>query len=231
MTKLRRLCESIVTQIEEGALQAGDRLPSEERLAATFAVSVGTVQRALGRLAQSGLISRQHGRGTFVSGSRIGPADVAYLRFRDASGRDLTHYIHVTSIRRIARRGPWSTFLGDDGSHIRIERSISVGGRWTLFSEFWLRQSEFERLGGPDSTSLESNLRELLGQKLSLPTLRLDQWIRFTQMPHRIARHLGLKPDRPGFVMELRGYTLRDQPLFYQRVFAGPFSDSLVILR
>jgi DNA-binding GntR family transcriptional regulator len=68
MTKLARVSDSSVGRIESGALRQGDRLPSEERLAAGFRVSVGTVQKALSRLAHSGLISREHGRGTFVSG-------------------------------------------------------------------------------------------------------------------------------------------------------------------
>lgn len=231
MTKLGRVCDSIMGRIESGALREGDRLPSEEQLAAGFRVSVGTVQKALARLAHSGLISREHGRGTFVSGSRVGPADVNYLRFRDAKGRDLPHYITVKSVRRLKRKGAWSNFLGADGSYIRIERNMSVAGKVDLYSEFWLREAEFRRLNGIDRRILEKNLRVMLGQQLSLPTLRVDQVIRFERLLEPVARELGLQADRPGFVMEMRGYTLRDRPLFYQRVCAAPFSENLVIVR
>ncbi len=234
MTKLARVCDSIVGRIESGALRDGDRLPSEEQLAAGFRVSVGTVQKALSRLAHSGLISREHGRGTFVSGSRVGPGDVNYLRFRDADGRDLPHYINVRSVRRLKRKGPWSEFLGT-GANIRIERMISVGGKVDLYSEFWLRDAEFVRLksglNGSHRRYLEKNLRVLLGQELALPTLRVDQVIRFERLPKPVASDLGLGPEQPGFVMEMRGYTLRDRPLFYQRVCAAPFSANLVIVR
>jgi DNA-binding transcriptional regulator YhcF (GntR family) len=93
MTKVARVCESIVAGIESGSLRDGDRLPSETELASGLGVSVGTVQKALAQLATTGIVSREHGRGTFVSGSRIGPADVNYLRFRDAGGRDLPHFV------------------------------------------------------------------------------------------------------------------------------------------
>lgn len=227
MTKLARVCDSIVDRIESGALREGDRLPSEARLAEGFRVSVGTVQKALARLAHSGLISREHGRGTFVSGSRVGPADVNYLRFRDASGRDLPHYITVKSVRRMRRKGPWADFLGE-GTHVRIERSMSVGGKIDLYSEFWLRETEFVLI---ERAGLEKNLRVMLSQELSLPTLRVDQVIRFEPLAAPAARELALEPERPGFVMEMRGYTLRDRPLFYQRVCAAPFSENLVIIR
>jgi len=231
VTKLKRICDSIAGRVESGALREGDRLPSEERLATRFRVSVGTVQKALARLAHSGLISREHGRGTFVSGSRVGPADVNYLRFRDAAGRDLPHYITVKSVRRLRRKGAWSEFLGPQERYIRIERHMSVAGKVELYSEFWLREAEFERLNGADRRLLEKNLRVMLGQQLSLPTLRVDQVIRFERLAAPVARELGLQADRPGFVMELRGYTLRDRPLYYQKVSAAPFSENFVIVR
>ena len=219
-------------RIESGTLREGDRLPSEEELAGHFDVSVGTIQKALAGLAHSGLISRQHGRGTFVSGHSIAPADVRYLRFTDDAGNDLSSYVHFLKVARIKGVGPWSDFLGEGGV-ARIDRSINVGGRFDLYSQFWLREEDFARLGvnGVDHRALESNLRELLVQRLALPTLRVDQWIRFQPLPASVARRLGLAAAHPGFAMELRGYTLRDRPLYYQTVYSGPFTERLVVVR
>jgi GntR family transcriptional regulator len=230
VTKLEKISDTIIAEIEAGVLREGDQLPSEEKLAANYRVSVGTVQKALARLAQSGLISREHGRGTFVSGATVAPAEVRYLRFRDAEGTELPSYVHVRSVRRTTRKGAWSEFLGGE-RFVRIERSINVGSRLELYSEFWLREEEFARLGGVSRQALEKNLRELLGKQLSLPTLRADQWIRFAPLPPAAARVLGLDAGQPGFMMELRGYTLRDRALYYQCIYSGPFSEQLVIVR
>lgn len=54
-------------QIREGLLQPGQRLPSEDRLAASYHVSLITVRRALADLAAEGLLRRIQGRGTFVA--------------------------------------------------------------------------------------------------------------------------------------------------------------------
>ncbi|UUZ74993.1 winged helix-turn-helix domain-containing protein [Polaromonas sp. P1(28)-13] len=94
-TKLSRVSDEIMRSIESGLLHEGDRLPSEEELAALHEVSVGTVQKALGRLANTGVIRREHGRGTFVSGHKVAPVDVRYLRFIDEQGRELTSYVHA----------------------------------------------------------------------------------------------------------------------------------------
>jgi GntR family transcriptional regulator len=230
MTKLRSVSDAIIRSIESGALREGDRLPSEGELASFHGVSVGTIQKALARLTHSGLITREQGRGTFVSGTRVAPADVRYLRFRDEQGNELPSYVHARSVKRIKRKGPWSEFLAGDG-YVRIERVISVGGHFDLYSEFWLREEDFAQLGGLDRDALEKNLRELIGQRLSLPTLRVDQWIRFGPAPAAAAQELGLDPEAPAFIMELRGYTLRDQPLYYQSIYAAPFAERLMIVR
>ena len=54
MTKVSTVADSIIGNIELGALREGERLPSEEKLAAQYDVSVGTVQKALAGLANTG---------------------------------------------------------------------------------------------------------------------------------------------------------------------------------
>lgn len=230
MTKLSKIADTILADIESGVLREGDQLPSEEKLAAKYRVSVGTVQKALARLASTGIISREHGRGTFVSRTTIAPADLRFLRFRDADGNDLPSYVHVRSVRRTKRKGPWSEFLGGK-EFVRIERSINLGGRLELYSEFWLREKDFARLDGVNRRILEKNLRMLLGKQLALPTLRADQWIQFVSLPPTAAGVLGLESGQLGFLMQLRGYTLRDRELYYQRIYSGPFSEQLLVVR
>jgi GntR family transcriptional regulator len=53
-------------QIETGRLSGGERLPAEAELAGTFKLSRLTMRRALGELADEGLIERRQGVGTFV---------------------------------------------------------------------------------------------------------------------------------------------------------------------
>ena len=76
-------------------------------------------------------------------------------------------------------------------------------------------------MGGVDRNEMEHNLRDLIVQRLALPTLRVDQWIRFAPLPEPAAKALNRDGSLPGLVMELRGYTLRDRPLYYQCVYSG----------
>lgn len=57
-------------RIERGALQPGDRVPSENQLAEQFGVSRMTARRALLELTESGLLMRSQGLGSFVADTR-----------------------------------------------------------------------------------------------------------------------------------------------------------------
>lgn len=56
--------------VVRGKLRPGDKLPSEPEVAARFDCSVGTVRKALGVLANEGLIRPRHGVGVFVEEKR-----------------------------------------------------------------------------------------------------------------------------------------------------------------
>ena len=58
----------IVSNLREGSLLPGDRLPSENALSEKLQVSTITIKRALDDLRRQGLIQRIQGRGSFVVG-------------------------------------------------------------------------------------------------------------------------------------------------------------------
>lgn len=65
-----RVYREIAKEIESGALQPGDRLPSERWLCDELGVSRATVRRAIEELASDGLVEGR-GRGSFVTGDAI----------------------------------------------------------------------------------------------------------------------------------------------------------------
>ena len=245
-TKQQAIADRITQRIASGRWREGHRLPSEAKLAIDHGVSLGTMQKALGHLARAGVLSREHGRGTFVAGTQLLPADVRFLQFRDARGRVLPLFVKVLKVSRLRSAGPWSRFLGQRAC-VRIDRLFEAGARVRLASEFYLRTEDYEALGDAGArissrpgTSLArgtrqamnaDNLRELLAQRLSLPTVRVEQLIRVAPPSARSARLLGLDAGVAGFAMELFGHTVNDRPLYYQRIAGGAFRESLVIIR
>ena len=65
-----QLAELLEEEIVTGRWEPGIRVPSENELCSRYELSRTTVRQALARLEQEGLVSREKGRGTFVSMSR-----------------------------------------------------------------------------------------------------------------------------------------------------------------
>ena len=61
-----RLADSIESDISEGVLPAGTKLPPQRDLAYDIGVTIGTIGRAYSLVRQRGLVSGEVGRGTFV---------------------------------------------------------------------------------------------------------------------------------------------------------------------
>lgn len=65
--KYERVISWIEEEIENGNLNQGDRLPSENELMEQFQVSRQTVRRALEDLTGKGIVEGRRGSGTYVS--------------------------------------------------------------------------------------------------------------------------------------------------------------------
>ena len=61
-----QIVEQIRQRVVNGELQPGDQLPTVRQLATDLRVNFNTVARAYRLLDEAGLISTQHGRGTYV---------------------------------------------------------------------------------------------------------------------------------------------------------------------
>lgn len=82
--------EQLQARITRGALQAGDKLPSERELCAIFSTTRVTVRESLAQLEATGAIYRADRRGWFVTPERLWlirrrtPTSTGYARSRGA---------------------------------------------------------------------------------------------------------------------------------------------------
>ncbi len=76
-----QITEQIRQHIASGKLKPGDQLPTVRQMAADLRVNFNTVARAYRLLDEAGIISTQHGRGTFILG-KSSPENSAQLRLQ-----------------------------------------------------------------------------------------------------------------------------------------------------
>lgn len=98
-----------------------DRIPSEHQLMEEFAVSRGTVRKAIKTLVDEGLLVQEHGRGTFVSEPNVTtPAMGRPFSFAASLAERGIEYETRVILQEVIKAS------ADVASHLRIERNDLV---------------------------------------------------------------------------------------------------------
>ncbi|GCE13860.1 GntR family transcriptional regulator [Tengunoibacter tsumagoiensis] len=108
-----QLKENLREQIRAGVWQVGERLPSEQALHEQLAVSRATVRQALAELEREGYLSREHGRGTFVSKPKIAMRLSSVYSFTlDIEAKGMQAETRIVLFEYVIRRPEISALLG-----------------------------------------------------------------------------------------------------------------------
>ena len=105
--------------------------------------SLGTVQKAM-RVSPNSARSSGHDVAgpLFQSGPRnFRPMAISF--YERKGKRVYPIFSKVLEMRRIESRGPWSEFLGQDNSFVRIDQVIDIGHHFKIYTSFFLSFSHF----------------------------------------------------------------------------------------
>lgn len=230
--KARAISRAISDLIERGFWRPGDKLPTEKELGALLGVSMGTVQTAMRSLTSSGLVDRRRGSGSFVSQSHTFGGTILHFRFRRPGGEGLVPWeADVKSIDAIREQGPWSEFLSQSISFIRVCRTVRVDNALTLWSEVYVDGERFRPLLDLSLPVLSTkNLRVFLHERYNAPTFRMVHHVRCREISSEHARLIGCPAGISGLELKAFGYSYRDSPLIFQRIIIPPTDMELEIL-
>jgi GntR family transcriptional regulator len=136
---MRRICARAWT--------AGEALPAEDKLAAEFAVSLGTLRKAMGVLVDDGMVERIHGRGTFVTRAF---ERISLLRFVGFSLEKDKMLPQTATLDIQVRNSPMSARkklgLTSKEKILYLHRTRSIGGTVLLSEHIYLPHQKFSRL-------------------------------------------------------------------------------------
>lgn len=230
--KAKAVSRAISELIERGFWRPGDRLPTEKDLTMLLGVSLGTVQTAMRELTGSGLVDRRRGSGSFVSTSHDVGGTIWHFRFRLPGGGDLLPWeIDVKSIDVIHEEGPWSQFLTQSISFIRVCRTVRVNNEMTLWSEVYVDGERFRPLLDlPLDLLATKNLRVFLHERYNAPTFRMAHRVRCQEISPARAKMIGCEPGISGLEVKAYGHSYRDSPIIFQRIVIPPTELELEIL-
>jgi GntR family transcriptional regulator len=205
LPRYRQIIDALTRAIEQGAVTPGERIPPETDMAQLFSVSLGTMQKALVHLADSGFLQRRRRSGTFVAGR---PAeDVFVFRFRHPrTGEVLMPFTRVLSVSIDKSDGPWRKVLGVDRS-VRVDRLVWVEGDSPAFSQFHISLKHGRHLLDEPIENLHGvSFHRTLGRKFNLPTLRTTHRLQCRKLSQAACRHLIVPEGTFGTVWDVIGY-------------------------
>lgn len=106
--KYMRPSDAFAECIISGCFKPGQRVPTEMDLAHDLPVSVGTVQKALTKLASSGLVVRNRKTGTYIADHRSQVNELFVYRFKDPnSGKSMLPFVRTLTVETDQSDGPW----------------------------------------------------------------------------------------------------------------------------
>ena len=216
-----RLRAAVLDALSAGDWSPGDKLPPETEIARSVGLSLGTVQKALARLASEHVLIRRHGHGTFVSGDVSQPNQLLHFRFVADDGSALLPVYAEALDRTVVRgTGPWSEFLSAS-SCIRIRRRINVADEFDCLSEYYIDADKFAAvLEMPFRELHRVIIRNLLAKHFNAPAFSFSQRIYATAFPAPIRALLNKPKSRGhGMVLEINSYTHHRAPISFQNIF------------
>jgi GntR family frlABCD operon transcriptional regulator len=159
-----QLMLAIKEDIQNGKYKAGEQLPTEAELCSLYEVSRITARRAVSELVEDGILSRQQGKGTFVTSAKIKRELIAINGFYDfmkESGQtSLSRIISNTTISASERLSSVLQIpLGDPV--LQLKRLLFIENEPYIVQSLYFPLTRFPNLENivGDSTSTYSILK------------------------------------------------------------------------
>ena len=221
--KYARVLDALTDAIHSGELTPGQRLPAETALSAQLSVSLGTVQKALGRLADSGLVVRNRRTGTFVADRRSQAAEAWVYRFRDARTGELQMpFVRVLKVTQDNSRGPWRDLLGVQ-SCVRVDRLLWIENDPPAFTSVYFAHEHGRVLLDVPLEELHgSSTHRLMVEQFNLPTLRVEHRIGCRKLSDDACQWLRVPTGSLGTVWDVHDFSIADRPILFQRLQLPP---------
>ena len=215
----RQIKDRLMRALDLGEWQPGQMVPSESELARRFAVSQGTVRKAIEELAAEHVLVRRQGKGTFVSSHHEERAQFRFLRLRrDAGGLPETES-HILECRRL--RPPVDVArelqMRAGESAVFIRRMLNVDASPAVLDELWLPANLFRGLTQERLQQYKGPLYALFEASFGTRMLKAREQIKAIACPQEQSRRLGVATGTPVLLVDRLSTTYQDRPVEVRR--------------
>lgn len=197
----------------------GTAIPSEMELAARYAVSQGTVRKAIDELAAQNLLVRRQGKGTFVATHQEEDFQYRFLRLEPDSGEKFhlkNQFLACESIQADSYTAQLLKLKAGDPV-IHIERIQSSVGKPIVFEEIWLPGGRFKGLTLEALNSWPGPVYAFYEAQYATHMVRAEEKIKAIHADKSLASHLQLPEGAALLSVERVAFTYGNKPVEIRR--------------
>jgi GntR family transcriptional regulator len=210
-----RIANALREALLAGRWQPGDTVPAESQLADEYRVALGTMRQAIAMLVEEGLLTRQQGRGTFVS---LGIADASMLRFfrfgdaREPSSLD-TPASKIIKRKTVPATAALATALGIrvGADVISLVRLRILDDTPCLVERIWLDAKRMRKMATSDPATWGDLLYPAYLSLCDVLVHRAEDTISFGALSAADAQHLKLAPGHACAIVNRRALDMAGQ--------------------
>jgi GntR family transcriptional regulator len=205
----------ILASLQAAEWLPGAAIPSEMELAARYAVSQGTVRKAIDELAAQNLLVRRQGKGTFVATHQEDDWQYRFLRLAPDSGEKF----HLTNQFLACLKTKASAYIANllklkaGDPIIHIDRVQSFAGKPIVFEEIWLPGGRFKGLDVDALNAWNGPVYAFYESHYATHMVRAEEKIKAVAANELLAGHLHLPIGAPLLSVERISFTYGNKPV------------------
>ncbi len=205
----------LLTSLQTSEWLPGEAIPSEMELAVRYAVSQGTVRKAIDELAAENLLVRRQGKGTFVATHQEEGWQYRFLRLLPDSGEKfylkneflafeiLNPDAYIAKVLKLTAGDPV----------IRIDRVQTFTGKSIVFEEIWLPESRFHGLTLEALIAWPGPMYAFYESHFATHMVRAEERIKAIPADTRLAGYLHLPVGTALLSVERVAFTYGNKPV------------------
>ncbi|MBI5901046.1 MAG: GntR family transcriptional regulator [Rhodocyclales bacterium] len=205
----------IIESIRNGEWKPGEVIPSEKKLCERFAVSMGTIRKAVDDLSGEGFLIRQQGRGTFVATHNQDRYLFTFFHIVRQDGHKEYPKVELMEFGKTKADSLAAPMLGlNSGSRlIRFVNRLELGRTPVVIDEILLPEQLFSRLTERTLRERPATLYQLYQEAFGITVVRTQEKVRAVSADAFKASLLGVKIGEPLLQVIRIAFSFKDQPV------------------
>ena len=205
----------ILASLQASEWLPGEAIPSESELATRYAVSQGTVRKAIDELAAENLLVRRQGKGTFVATHQEDDWQYRFLRLEPDSGEKIHLKNQFLSCNGIDASESVARLLKlkQGESVLQIDRIQTFAGKPVVFEEIWLPESRFSGLNLEALNTWPGPMYAFYESQYATHMVRAEEKIKAIAADSILGSHLHVAKGAPLLSVERVAFTYGNKPV------------------